>query len=60
MSYISIQPLTFLKVSESYTRPRTVDKVSKDVPGYKETSKVYGVTNVFTKVKGEKINDREG
>lgn len=59
MSYISIQPFTFLKASESYTRPRTVDKVSKDVPGYKETSKVYGVANVFTKVKGEKINYRE-
>ena len=59
MSYMSIQSLAFLKVSESYTRPRTVDKVSKDVPVYKETSKVYGVTNIFAKVKGGKINYRE-
>lgn len=49
----------FLKVREAYTHPRTVDKVSKDVPVYKETSKVYGVTNIFAKVKGGKINYRE-
>lgn len=59
LSYISIQPLTFLKVSESYSHPRTVDKVSKDMPVYKETSKVYRVTNIFTKVKGGKINYRK-
>lgn len=56
---MSIQSLAFLKVSESYTCPRTVDKVSKDVPVYKETSKVYGVTNIFAIVKGGKINYRE-
>lgn len=40
VNYVSIWPLTFLKVNESYTCPRTGDKVNKDLPVYKEIRNV--------------------